>query len=239
MKALEKDRTRRYDTPGSVARDVERYLAGDAVEAGPPSARYKLAKFARRHRWPLATAAAFAVMLVAATAGSTYLATSCSCGGRAGEGSIETDDLGRGRKEPRAWMRPPGPRRRPIGHPRIRSITGQGTGGEQVSGRVVPKARPESGRANAQGGRPARSGGGQPGPAFCRLATRQDRTPRCDRDDLPGAGPTESGGGRILEGWRRTRGGARCRARRDAHQPPQPRRCLCADGPSLGRDQDS
>ena len=70
MKALEKDRTRRYDTPGSLARDVERYLAGDAVEAGPPSARYKLAKFARRHRWPLATAAAFVVMLAAAAAGS-------------------------------------------------------------------------------------------------------------------------------------------------------------------------
>ena len=46
MKALEKDRTRRYETASSFARDIERYLAGDAVEAGPPSATYKLRKLA-------------------------------------------------------------------------------------------------------------------------------------------------------------------------------------------------
>ena len=46
MKALEKDRTRRYETAGGLARDIERYLEGEAVEAGPPSARYKLSKFA-------------------------------------------------------------------------------------------------------------------------------------------------------------------------------------------------
>ena len=54
MKALEKDRTRRYETAGGLARDIERYLEGEAVEAGPPSARYKLSKLrggtARRWR---------------------------------------------------------------------------------------------------------------------------------------------------------------------------------------------
>ena len=74
MKALEKDRTRRYETANGLARDIERYLEGQAVEAGPPSARYRLSRFARRHRAALATAAAFALMLVAAAAGSTYLA---------------------------------------------------------------------------------------------------------------------------------------------------------------------
>ena len=44
MKALEKDRTRRYETASGFARDIERYLAGDPVEAGPPSATYKLRK---------------------------------------------------------------------------------------------------------------------------------------------------------------------------------------------------
>ncbi len=44
MKSLEKDRTRRYETASSFARDIERYLVGDAVEAGPPSATYKLRK---------------------------------------------------------------------------------------------------------------------------------------------------------------------------------------------------
>ena len=42
MKALEKDRRRRYETANGLARDVERYLAGDSVEAGPPSGWYRL-----------------------------------------------------------------------------------------------------------------------------------------------------------------------------------------------------
>ena len=74
MKALEKDRTRRYATANGLARDIERYLADEPVEAGPPSARYRLGKFARRHRAALATAAAFAIVLVAATAISAGLA---------------------------------------------------------------------------------------------------------------------------------------------------------------------
>jgi tetratricopeptide (TPR) repeat protein/serine/threonine protein kinase len=68
MKSLEKDRTRRYETATGFARDIERYLAGDAVEACPPSATYKLRKFARKHRTALAIAGAFALLLVAATA---------------------------------------------------------------------------------------------------------------------------------------------------------------------------
>src|SRR5262249_42864924 len=47
MKALEKDRTRRYETAGALARDLERYLNEEPVEAGPPSAVYKLRKYAR------------------------------------------------------------------------------------------------------------------------------------------------------------------------------------------------
>lgn len=49
MKALEKDRTRRYDTPGHFAEDVERYLRREAILARPPSVLYKLRKFARRN----------------------------------------------------------------------------------------------------------------------------------------------------------------------------------------------
>ena len=74
MKALEKDRTRRYATANGLARDLQRFLADEPVEAGPPSARYRLGKFARRHRAALATAAAFAIVLVAATAISAGLA---------------------------------------------------------------------------------------------------------------------------------------------------------------------
>jgi serine/threonine protein kinase/tetratricopeptide (TPR) repeat protein len=64
MKCLEKDRTRRYETANGLARDVERYLADEPVEACPPSKGYRLRKFARKHRQLLATAAAFALLLV-------------------------------------------------------------------------------------------------------------------------------------------------------------------------------
>src|SRR5262249_31476733 len=50
MKALEKDRTRRYDTANGLARDIQRYLADEVVEARPPSVGYRVSKFARRHK---------------------------------------------------------------------------------------------------------------------------------------------------------------------------------------------
>ena len=74
MKSIEKDRVRRYETANGLARDIRRYLDGDAVEACPPSASYKLSKFARKHRAALATAGAFALLLVTATGISVGLA---------------------------------------------------------------------------------------------------------------------------------------------------------------------
>ena len=74
---LEKDRTRRYDTAGSLARDVERYLAGEAVEAGPPSAWYQVSKLCR-HRGPLVVAASFVGLLAGAAAISAALAIRAS-----------------------------------------------------------------------------------------------------------------------------------------------------------------
>ena len=64
MKALEKDRTRRYETASDFARDIECYLEGDVVEACPPSATYRLLKIARKNRAVLATVGSFAVLLV-------------------------------------------------------------------------------------------------------------------------------------------------------------------------------
>jgi eukaryotic-like serine/threonine-protein kinase len=63
MKALEKDRTRRYESASGLARDVERYLHDEPVEAGPPSARYRLRKYARKYRRGLQVAGAFAFLL--------------------------------------------------------------------------------------------------------------------------------------------------------------------------------
>jgi serine/threonine protein kinase len=74
MKALEKDRNRRYETANGLARDIERYLAGDPVEARPPSAAYRLKKFVGKHRAALMVASLFAGLLVAGVLVSTALA---------------------------------------------------------------------------------------------------------------------------------------------------------------------
>jgi serine/threonine protein kinase len=50
LKALEKDRARRYETANGLARDIQRYLADEVVEARPPSAGYRLKKYARRNK---------------------------------------------------------------------------------------------------------------------------------------------------------------------------------------------
>jgi hypothetical protein len=64
MKALEKDRNRRYESANGLARDVERYLKEESVEACPPTAGYRLRKFARKYKTGLATAVGFAALLV-------------------------------------------------------------------------------------------------------------------------------------------------------------------------------
>ena len=74
MKALEKDRTRRYETANGLAADVQRFLSDEAVEACPPSARYKLRKFARRNKAALVTGVAITAILLASTIVSSSLA---------------------------------------------------------------------------------------------------------------------------------------------------------------------
>jgi serine/threonine protein kinase/WD40 repeat protein len=74
MRCLEKDRTRRYATASGVARDAERYLHDEPVEACPPSAAYRLRKFARKNRAVLATVTAFVGLLVFAATISSWLA---------------------------------------------------------------------------------------------------------------------------------------------------------------------
>jgi serine/threonine protein kinase/WD40 repeat protein len=74
LKALEKDRGRRYETANAFARDIERYLKDETVEACPPSAGYRLRKFARKYRAPLAVASGFALLLIAGALASTWQA---------------------------------------------------------------------------------------------------------------------------------------------------------------------
>src|SRR6202011_1013853 len=65
MKALEKDRTRRYGSPSELAADIQRHLHDQPVLAGPPSASYRASKFIRRHRFGVGVAVAAVALLIA------------------------------------------------------------------------------------------------------------------------------------------------------------------------------
>ena len=71
LKALEKDRARRYETANGLARDIQRYLADEVVEARPPSTGYRVRKFVRRHKGQVVAAALVLVALLAGIAGTT------------------------------------------------------------------------------------------------------------------------------------------------------------------------
>jgi serine/threonine protein kinase/tetratricopeptide (TPR) repeat protein len=72
MKALEKDRSRRYETANAFSADVLRYLNDEPVEASPPSAAYRLRKFARKHRKPVIALAVIVAVLLLGIAGTTW-----------------------------------------------------------------------------------------------------------------------------------------------------------------------
>src|SRR5207302_3396143 len=71
MKCLEKDRNRRYETANGFAADVQRYLNDEPVLACPPSAWYRLRKFARRNKGPVVAASVILTLLVGGIVGTT------------------------------------------------------------------------------------------------------------------------------------------------------------------------
>ena len=72
MKALEKDRARRYETANGFAADMLRHLAYEPVVAAPPSRAYRVRKFVRKHRGGVLAASVVALALVAGMAGTTW-----------------------------------------------------------------------------------------------------------------------------------------------------------------------
>ena len=78
MKAIDKEKSRRFETVNGLARDLQRYIEGEPVEAAPPSKSYRIGKFGRKHRALLATAAAFAAVLIGAVVVSASLAVRAS-----------------------------------------------------------------------------------------------------------------------------------------------------------------
>ncbi|MDG2013602.1 MAG: protein kinase, partial [Pirellulaceae bacterium] len=74
MRALEKDRSRRYESANNFADDIQRYLNDDTVKARPPTARYRVSKFVRKNRTLVVTAATIAGLLIAGIAGTSWFA---------------------------------------------------------------------------------------------------------------------------------------------------------------------
>src|SRR5580700_10539480 len=71
MKCLEKQRDRRYETASGLARDIQRYLADEAVEARPASAAYRFSKFLRRNKRPVLAASVVLLVLIGGIVGTT------------------------------------------------------------------------------------------------------------------------------------------------------------------------
>jgi serine/threonine protein kinase/WD40 repeat protein len=72
MKALEKDRNRRYETANGFAMDVQHYLADEPVAACPPSAGYRLRKYVQRHKVPVLAGSSVLLALVVGIIGTTW-----------------------------------------------------------------------------------------------------------------------------------------------------------------------
>jgi eukaryotic-like serine/threonine-protein kinase len=72
MKCLEKHREQRYETASALARDIQRYLDDEAVEARPPSAAYRLSKFLRRNKGSVIAASLVLLVLVGGIVGTTF-----------------------------------------------------------------------------------------------------------------------------------------------------------------------
>ncbi|MEZ6082290.1 MAG: serine/threonine-protein kinase [Pirellulaceae bacterium] len=72
MKALEKDRNRRYDSAAAMSLDIARYLEQQPIEARPPSLYYRILKFSRRNRIAIATGTVVVLSLILGTATSLW-----------------------------------------------------------------------------------------------------------------------------------------------------------------------
>src|SRR5262249_20513781 len=89
LKALEKDRSRRYESASAFAADVERDLQDEPVQACPPSAGYRLRKLARRNRAALGTVAVVAAALMSGTGISIWQAVEAQDARREAEANFE------------------------------------------------------------------------------------------------------------------------------------------------------
>ncbi|MGH6962046.1 MAG: serine/threonine-protein kinase, partial [Dongiaceae bacterium] len=179
---LQKDRERRYQTAGELARDVRRYLAGEPIEAKRDSGLYVLRKQLRRHRTPLAVAAGFVLLL----AGSSIVAwTLYLSAARARALALDKSREAQGRRRR-------SPRGRAAGHPAAVGV---------LPGAVPRLAQQPAGRPAVR--RARRAGQGRRHPPDAGIAKRGHRLPAALR--YPPAEElrisTGNDGHRVRFGW--------------------------------------
>src|SRR5262245_53808509 len=99
MKALEKDRNRRYDSANAFAADLQRYLNDEPVLACPPSVGYRVRKFVRRNKGPVLAAALVLLVLVGGIIGTTWGMISAETESGKKDEAIQARDLALGLKD--------------------------------------------------------------------------------------------------------------------------------------------
>jgi eukaryotic-like serine/threonine-protein kinase len=95
MKALDKDRTRRYETANGLANDLQRYLDDEPVVASPPSRAYRFRKFARRNKAAIVAALVIAAALILGLAGTSWQAVRATRAERAAQTNFEEEQQAR------------------------------------------------------------------------------------------------------------------------------------------------
>ena len=94
MRAMDKDRARRYPTAWAIGADIARFLRDEPVEAGPPSRTYRVGKFARRHRVALSVATIFVLSVAGLLAGSIVFGVRADTARRRAEAQlVRADEL--------------------------------------------------------------------------------------------------------------------------------------------------
>ena len=131
MKALEKDRDRRYETANGFAADIGRYLADEPVQACPPSATYRFGKFARRNRGRLAVAGLIAFFLAVLAGGAGWAMKD-----RTDRRAALEADVGRDLDEARAFCRADRLPEASAAVDQARALLARGEGSEDLAGRV-------------------------------------------------------------------------------------------------------
>ncbi len=99
MKCLEKDRNRRYSAANGIARDIERFLSDEPIEAGPPGAGYRMRKFLWRNRWAAAVVTILLLTMYGGIVGTSIGLIQASRGRAAASQALQVAEHQRDRAE--------------------------------------------------------------------------------------------------------------------------------------------